>query len=169
MLTQPRVRYLLTERIKLLPVESSYGTPGTDSWREASEPLLPEYSPDVWTHLDFFVDDRQQDYLDRAGWNDEGVTGQIVVRFLVEVLPGDKKSSWDKAAYAGEALRRWLATSGSWSEDLVVGPSVAGSGVRMRRTPIAKQQMDELEPTTVYRLSHILVEIPISVQYDTPR
>lgn len=164
--SQPEVRYILTERIKALKVKSTYGTVGTDEWREADEPLLPETGPETWRSLDFFVDDRDQDDTGVRGPEADRVQQLVVVRFVFEVLPMAKKTSWDKAALAAEDLRSWLRYGrGTWQAGLQVGPAAAAGQPRFRRLPMVRAEA-VTEEQLEYRLTHIAVEIPLRVTYD---
>jgi hypothetical protein len=132
--TPDEIRQLLAARILTLVVtdgyssssKNGYGHGANDAWREADEPLLPEWEPSVGSHLAFWVDDRElldtrqslSVVEDPANWPE--AASPIVVRFLFELRAGTaRKRDWDGAARAGVALFRHLLAEG-WTDALTV-------------------------------------------------
>ena len=173
-LTQSQLRGILTQRILALVPLSTYADVSlksdgsrVDSWREATEPLLQESGPETWMSLDFFVEDRDQEDDGGRSADTDMVAQVVVVRFVYEVNPNDKKTSWDKAGMAAEHLRSWLrAGRGDWYVGIHVGPASGSRGPRIRRIPVVRAEA-VTEESLEYRLTHVAVEIPLRVTYDT--
>jgi len=169
LLTQPAAQNLLTARATALPVLDSYadtsldeGGATIDAWREADEPLIPEDGPETWLPLNFYFDDREQILEGFASAHSDEVAQEVVFRFVIPVLPAAKKLSWQMAALAGEHMRSWLMAE--WSPYIEVKPS---GGRNMLRTPVTKAPSLGMEAEP--RPTHIMVEIPLTVTYTTPR
>ena len=120
------IRQLITSRIEALTPSDGF-TPGryeigyahsaNDAWREALEPLVPEWEPSTTAHLAFFVDDR--DIYDsaqhRSGRECPMTVSNYVIRFLFEMRPRYLVNDWDGAGKAAVDLYRWLVAT-DWTD-----------------------------------------------------
>jgi hypothetical protein len=122
------VRQAITARILALTPTNGYGAGASgyaqtanDAWREAADPLFPEWEPQTRQHLSFFVDDRDlEDTIGARGHDDHPVMGApLVVRFLASWRPMSRKVDWDAAGKAGAHLYRHLLADG-WTQDFEV-------------------------------------------------
>ena len=108
-MTPADARQAITARIEALVPTSGY-LQGSESWMEASVPLVPEFTPEPAAQLSFFVDNRSLTLTStRQSATEELLFGGIwVVRFLYRLRSSDRVGDWDRCTAAEVALWQQL-------------------------------------------------------------
>lgn len=123
------VRAAVTAIVEATPIGASWQLEDADVFRESDFPLVPEHAPDMCAHLAFWVDDRdaiQGAELGQQANNTDSilVAAPLVVRFLYQVQPQDRRADWDRAGQAAVAVLRELMAANGWELNLTLDSRV---------------------------------------------
>lgn len=105
------VRDAITDRIEAMTPLAGYSWGSDDAWSESEVALVPEWQADTQAHLSFFVDDREAevDTTTRqlvAPDDTMMVVSPMVIRFLFQIRPDQRKTDWDASARAAVHVLR---------------------------------------------------------------
>lgn len=116
-MTPAEARQAITAHISVLAVDAAYQQSGTDAWKEALVPLVPERDPEPLAHLSFFVDNRRIALLQTRenAAQDMLINSTITIRFLYRMRAANRVGDWDGADAARVALWKWLLNG--WEEE----------------------------------------------------